>query len=73
MKRLLSKIIPILHLCGHFLLVDFVFYSEKTLAVYGVLFAGNELDRACSSKIYYFKVMDICSMYKKGELGGILR
>jgi hypothetical protein len=51
----------------------FFFYSEKTLAVYGLLFAGNELDMACSSKIYYFKVMDICSMYKKGELGGILR
>ena len=74
MKLLLAKIIPILQLCGHFFWWFLFFYSEKNLRhVHGVLFAGNELDRACSSTIYYFKVMDICSMYGKGVLGDILR
>ena len=60
-----------------FFLVVFVFLLwKKTLDMYMAYFLPemNWIGHAVvRSKIYYFKVMDICSMYGKGVLGGILR
>ena len=71
MKLLFAKIIPTLHFWWFLFL-----YSEKTLDMYMAYFLPemNWIGHAVvRSKIYYFKVMDICSMYGKGVLGGILR